>query len=168
MKELTYKSGGGESRLLEVPGAGLLRVEAQRKSFALMWPSHLAITPFFEAARSIWWSEEGTASLMPFEANEVTTLPVSELAERLGQGEAWLFARVDFQDRALTWASQYADPERSGIKVDSEIQRAHEASLSGVQFDPEYTAALLAATAPELMAQIAGKLMETAKETLSA
>jgi hypothetical protein len=105
---------------------------------------------------------------MSFEASEVTELPVAELPARLEGKAAWRFARVDFHDRALTWGSQYKDPERSGLKVDPEIQLAHEASLSGLHFDVDYAAALLTATAPEPMVQLVDELMGTAKETLSA
>jgi ribosomal protein L30/L7E len=166
--ELTYKSGGGESRLLEVPGAGLLRVEAQRESYALMWPSHMTLAAFVGAARKLGWSEDGSASLMSFEASEVTEFPVTELPARLEEKKAWRFVRIDFTDRALTWASQYKDPERSGFKVAPEIQLAHEASLSGLHFDVDYAAALLTETAPEPMVKLVPELMKTAKETLSA
>jgi hypothetical protein len=164
----TYTAGGGESRLLEVPGAGLLRVEAQRESYALMWPSSLSIADFFAAAQALGWPDHGKASLVSSDSTGVVEIPLDDLVGRLETEKAWLFARVDFEDRALTWAPQYRDLERSEINLNGEIPCSHEVSLSGVRFDPGYATALLVATALPLIVERADELMATAAETLEA
>lgn len=163
----TYKSGGGKSRLVRVKDAGLLRVEAQRSSFALMWPSPLGLREYFGVAKGLWWSDKGSVSLLADDADGVKEVPVSALPKQLSEG-SWSFARVDFADRALTWAAKYEDPSRSGLKTEPGVKAAHEVSLSGTRFDPDYAAALIAATAVPPIADRTDRMIAKARETLGA
>ena len=161
----TYTAGGGESRLLEIGGAGQLRVEAQKSSFALMWPSRLQVAEFFRATEALRW-DEGTASLVSTAADGVKEIPANQLLERLAD-KAWIFVRVDFADHALTWALQYKDPERAGRQVDPAVEFAHEVSLAGVHYETDYVRSLIEATAVPPMAALADRLAEDAAATLA-
>jgi ribosomal protein L30/L7E len=165
MNTRTYIAGGGESRLLEVGGAGQLRVEAQKSSFALMWPSMLQAVEFFRAAKALRWNE-GVASLVSTAGGGIKEIPADQLLETLPD-KAWIFIRVDFADYALTWALQYKDPERSGQQMDPAVEYAHEVSLAGVHYEVDYVRNLIEATAVPPMATLADRLVEDAAATLS-
>jgi ribosomal protein L30/L7E len=161
----TYNAGGGESRLLEIAGAGQLRVEAQKRSFALMWPSTLQAVEFFRTAKALRWGK-GSASLISTSAGAVKEISADQLLETLAT-KAWIFVRVDFSDHALTWALQYRDPERSDRQVDPAVKYAHEVSLAGVTYETDYVRSLIKATAVPPMAELADRLSEDAAVTLS-
>jgi len=161
----TYTAGGGESRLLEIEGAGQLRVEAQKSSFALMWPSTLQAVEFFRAAKELRWGE-GMASLVSTATGSIKEVNTDQLLETLAH-KAWIFVRVDFADHALTWALQYRDPERSGRQVDPAVEYAHEISLAGVHYETGYVRSLIEATAVPPMATLADRLAGDAAATLA-
>lgn len=163
----SYASGGGKSRLFEVAGAGQLRVEAQKDSFALMWPSPLTADQFFKFAKEIHWNEEGTASLVSARDEGIKEIPVSKLADTLA-GKSWVFVRVDFPGRALTWAKEYRDPERSGRELDPGLKSAHEVSWAGTKFEADYLNELLKATALAPIVSVKDLLTQNAAETLAA
>lgn len=163
----SYASGGGKSRLLEVTGAGQLRVEAQKESFALMWPSPLSAPEFFKLVKKIRWSQEGTASLVSSRDSGIKEIPVSKLADTL-VGKSWVFVRVDFSGWALTWAREYRDPERSGRELESALEAAHEVSWAGTKFEADYLNELLEATALAPIAHLKHQLTQDAAETLAA
>jgi len=160
----TYTAGGGESRLLEIEDAGQLRVEAQKKSFALMWPSSLQAVEFFRAAEALRW-EKGSAALISTTDGGVKEIAADKLLKTLAD-RAWIFVRVDFSDHALTWALQYKDPERSGRPLNPAVEHAHEVSLAGIRYEIDYVRDLIEATALPPMANLADRLAAEAAATL--
>lgn len=166
MNTRTYIAGGGESRLLEIRGAGQLRVEAQKSSFALMWPSTLQAVEFFRTAKALHW-DEGVASLISTTTGGIKEIPADQLLEALAD-KAWIFVRVDFVDHALTWSLQYKDSERSGQQVDPAVENAHEVSLAGIHYETDHVRRLIDATAVPPMAALADRLAEDAATTLIA
>jgi large subunit ribosomal protein L30 len=166
----SYGSGGGESRLLDVRDGGLLRVEAQVKSFALMWPSDRGVLEFFEAAGVLQWPGAEEATLVPCDEDHgLQRVAVADIPEMLEEApDAWAFVRLDFEGRALTWGHRYRDQERSGVEADPALAHAYEVSVSGRRFEREFAERLIKDTAVAPMAAIADSLMVTATETLSA
>jgi hypothetical protein len=170
----SYKSAGGErdSAFLDVPnGGGMLRVEAQRESFALMWPSPLDLPGLIHAASSVWWSQRGTATLISSGGHDsLMRVPMEEALRALeANPDGWAFARIDFPDRALTWAEEYRDLERSGSH-ESAPRGAHEVSLSAPKLDVRYVQSLISNTAVPTMQTdtVVADLMGHAQKTLAA
>lgn len=164
----TYQASGGDSLLLRLDGDGLLRVEAQRDGFALVWPSTQTLPTYVKTIRSLWWSQDGTATVVADGAREPVALALNDLDPLLAErGRMLRFLRLDFADRSFTWAADYEDPGRAGWPdTDARLASAHEVSFAADRFEPAFTRSLLARTATFKPRSAVDALLERAEPSL--